>query len=141
MSAHFVGAESPGAQSGLIVVAAAVIERAGRFLVTRRLKDTHLSGYWEFPGGKSEPGETIDACLARELREELGVAVEIGAEILVVEHAYATRTVRLHFKSCTLRDEPAPLLGQEMQWITRDDMRVLDCPDADRDLIDLLTAG
>ena len=56
-----------------IVVAAAVIERDGRFLVTRRQAGVHLEGYWEFPGGKCEPGETLDACLARELREELDV--------------------------------------------------------------------
>ena len=54
-----------------IVVAAAVIERGGQFLVTRRQPGTHLAGHWEFPGGKCEPGETLAACLARELREEL----------------------------------------------------------------------
>jgi len=122
-----------------IVVIAAVIERDGRFLVTRRLKDTHLSGYWEFPGGKCEPGETHDACLARELREELGAASEIGPELLSVEHAYPTRTVRLHFTTCKLLDEPVPLLGQEMQWITREEMRALEFPEADRELIELLT--
>ena len=53
-----------------IIVTAAVIERDGRFLVTRRLKGTHLEGTWEFPGGKCDAGETLTDCLARELREE-----------------------------------------------------------------------
>jgi 8-oxo-dGTP diphosphatase len=124
-----------------IVVIAGVIERDGRFLVTRRLKDTHLSGYWEFPGGKCEPDETHDECLVRELREELGAAANVGVELLSVEHAYPTRTVRLHFRACRLLGDPTPLLGQEMRWITRDEMRGLEFPEADRALIDLLTSS
>ena len=54
-----------------IVVAAAIIEHDGRFLITKRQKGVHLEGYWEFPGGKCDPGETIAACVSRELREEL----------------------------------------------------------------------
>ena len=60
------------------VVAAAVIERDGRFLVTRRQKGVHLAGLWEFPGGKCEPRETIAACLAREIWEELGTEIGEG---------------------------------------------------------------
>ena len=121
-----------------LVVLAAVVERDGRFLVTRRVKGTHLSGYWEFPGGKCEAGETHEACLSRELEEELGVRAEIGDELLVTEHAYPERTVRLHFRRCRLEGEPRPLLGQEMQWVARADLRTLQFPEADRDLIELL---
>ena len=120
---------------------AAVVERDGRFLVTRRLKDTHLSGYWEFPGGKCEAGESHEQCLARELQEELGVGGSIGDELLVTEHAYPTRAVRLHFRRCVIDGEPQPLLGQEMRWITREEMRALEFPEADNDLIELLTRG
>jgi len=125
----------------VIVVLAAVIERNGTFLVTRRLKDTHLSGYWEFPGGKCEPGESHEACLARELEEELGVSSDVGGELLVAEHAYPSRSVRLHFRRCAIDGDPRPLLGQEMRWITREEMRSLEFPEADRDLIDLLTGS
>jgi mutator protein MutT len=118
---------------------AAVIERDGRFLVTRRLEGTHLSGYWEFPGGKCDPGETPEACLARELREELGIDAQIGNEIVVTEHTYPERTVRLHFRRCEITGEPRPLLNQEMRWVSRDEMRTLPFPDADRKLIELLT--
>ena len=61
-----------------IVVSAAVIERDEAFLLTRRLKGTHLEGTWEFPGGKCEPVETPEACLVREIREELAVDAIVG---------------------------------------------------------------
>ena len=130
---------SADSNDSVIVVLAAVIERDGRFLVTRRLKDTHLSGYWEFPGGKCEPDESHEECLARELEEELAVSSDIGTELLVTEHAYPSRTVRLHFRRCAIGGDPRPQLGQEMRWITREEMRSLEFPEADRDLIDLLT--
>jgi 8-oxo-dGTP diphosphatase len=122
----------------VIVVLAAVIERDDRFLLTRRLKGTHLAGTWEFPGGKCDEGETHEACLARELDEELAVRCEVGEEIFTVEHAYPERTVRLHFRRVTLLGDPAPQLGQEMRWVTRADLRSLDLPEADRGLVDLL---
>ena len=122
-----------------VVVLAAVIERDGKLLVTRRLEGTHLSGYWEFPGGKCEPGEAHESCLARELLEELNVASEVGDEILVTEHAYPSRMVRLHFRWCRIAGEPTAVLGQEMRWITREELGELQFPDADRELINLLT--
>jgi 8-oxo-dGTP diphosphatase len=124
-----------------VVVLAGVIERDGRFLVTRRLERTHLAGCWEFPGGKCEPGETHEACLARELREELNVRAEIGAEILSTDHVYPDRAVRLHFRWCRLFGDPEPLLGQEMRWVTHDELTGLSFPDADRALIAELSKG
>jgi len=122
-----------------IVVAAAVVERDGRVLVTRRLPGTHLEGYWEFPGGKCEPGETLEACLRRELQEELAVDATVGPEILVTSHTDTERRVELHFFSVTLGGEPAPQLGQEMQWTTGDSLSGLAFPPADDELIALLT--
>jgi mutator protein MutT len=127
------------AEPAIVVVLAAVIERDGRFLVTRRPANTHLAGYWEFPGGKCEPGEAHDACLDRELREELGVAARVGREILTTEHTYLERTVRLHFHQCEIDGEPRPLVGQDMRWVTRDELRLLQFPEADVQLIALLT--
>ena len=121
-----------------IVVIAAVIERDGRFLLTRRLEGTHLPGVWEFPGGKCEEGETAEACLERELLEELAVGVSVGEEIFAVEHAYPDRSVRLHFRRCRIAGEPDPQLGQQMMWASREDLGRLQFPEADRDLIALL---
>jgi len=122
-----------------IVVTAAVIERDDRLLVTRRPQGTHLEGYWEFPGGKCDPGETHEACLARELREELGASATVGAEILCVTHAYPDRTVELHFFRCRLTTEAVPQMGQEMQWVAREQLGSLTLPQGDKELVDLLT--
>jgi mutator protein MutT len=122
----------------LLVVAAAVIERQERFLVTRRPHGAHLEGYWEFPGGKCLPDETLDACLRREIEEELGAATTVGGELHRVTHAYDDRVVELHFFACDLLGEPRPLLGQEMRWVAREDLSDLAFPPADAELIALL---
>ena len=94
----------------VVEVAAAVVERAGRFLVTRRDPAKHLGGLWEFPGGKREPGESLEACLARELDEELGVRVRVGARAGHRPWTYPDRRVLLHFFRCRLaaRADHAP---------------------------------
>ena len=121
-----------------IVVSAAVISRGDRYLVTRRQRGVHLEGLWEFPGGKCEPDESIAECLRRELREELGTDAVIGAELLAVAHDYDDRRIELHFIACELTGEPSPLLGQEMQWVPRAELRSLQFPPADDELIALL---
>lgn len=122
-----------------LIVAAAVIERRGRFLVTRRLAGAHLGGSWEFPGGKCDAGESLAACLERELREELAVDARAGDEILRSAHAYDDRHVELHFLRCELLGEPTAVLGQEMRWASRDELLTLEFPPADAELIQLLT--
>jgi 8-oxo-dGTP diphosphatase len=121
-----------------LVVTAAVIERDGTFLVTRRQAGTHLAGSWEFPGGKCDPGEPLAACLRRELREELDADAEIGAEVYTTTHEYPDRRVELHFLSCRLLTEPSAVLGQEMRWVARGDLESLEFPPADAELIRLL---
>ena len=121
-----------------VLVTAAVVESHGRFLVTRRLKGVHLEGLWEFPGGKCDPDEGLKACLARELREELNVPSRVGDEILATRHAYPERVVELHFFRCELLGQPQPVLGQEMQWVRREDLGALEFPPADAELIRIL---
>jgi 8-oxo-dGTP diphosphatase len=122
-----------------IVVCAAIIERDGRFLITRRQKGVHLEGLWEFPGGKCETGETLAACLARELREELDAEISVRQEVFTTRHAYPEQSVELHFLSCDLIGEPAPQLGQQMLWAAREDLSRLQFPPADLELIRMLT--
>ena len=121
-----------------IVVSAAVIERDARYLVTRRLAGTHLEGYWEFPGGKCEPDEAGPDCLVREIEEELGCAVSVGDKLLAVTHEYPQRIVELHFYRCALLGEPRSVLGQEIRWVPRAELRSLDFPPADEELIQML---
>jgi 8-oxo-dGTP diphosphatase len=122
-----------------VVVAAAVIERDDRFLLTRRQRGVHLEGFWEFPGGKCEPGETHATCLVREIREELGVEADVGGEVLATTHAYPDRQVELHFLRCEVGGTPAPQLGQEMRWVAREELASLSFPPADTELIRMLS--
>jgi mutator protein MutT len=124
-----------------ILVAAAVIRRGDEYFVTRRHAGVHLEGYWEFPGGKCEEGETLVACLEREIREELDARISVGEEILAVSHAYPDRTVELRFFDCALLDEPRPVLGQEMRWVPREHLRSLAFPPADAELLELIASG
>jgi mutator protein MutT len=121
-----------------VVVAAAVVQRNGLFLVTRRPPGVHLEGFWEFPGGKCDAGETLPECLMREMREELGVETRVGDELLATTHDYPDRSVQLHFLRCELLGEPEPIAGQEMVWATRSELEALPFPPADLDLIRLL---
>jgi mutator protein MutT len=121
-----------------LVVTAAIVERDGTFLVTRRPRGTHLEGLWEFPGGKCEPGESHPDCLRREIQEELGIPVTVHSEIFAVSHAYDDRVVELHFFACEISAEPQPLIGQEIRWVAGDGLLELEFPPADAELIELL---
>jgi mutator protein MutT len=120
---------------------AAVIERNGRFLLSRRLHGTHLAGLWEFPGGKCEQHETHEQCLARELLEELGVDAVVHEQIIQTEHAYPEKTIRLHFRRCDIVGEPRAMIGQDLRWVAREELNLLTLPQADRELVDLLVNG
>jgi 8-oxo-dGTP diphosphatase len=124
-----------------IVVTAAVIERDGAFLVTRRPSGVHLEGYWEFPGGKIEPGESPAEALAREIAEELDTPIAVGRELFTVTHTYPDRIVELHFLACELKGEPRAVLGQEMRWIAREQLGTLRFPPADEELIRMLAGS
>jgi len=119
----------------MITVVAAVIERDDAFLVTLRPDGTHLSGHWEFPGGKVDHSETHVAALRREIFEELDAVAEVGELVHTVTHAYPEKTVELFFYRCELKGEAKPMLGQEMRWVPRHELASLPFPDADRDLI------
>jgi mutator protein MutT len=124
-----------------IVVVAAVIERDGTFLLTLRPDGTHLAGHWEFPGGKVHPSETHAEALRREVHEELDALVHVGELVHAVTHAYPEKTVALFFYRCTVSGEPKPMIGQEMRWVPKRQLAALPFPDADRELIRLLTGA
>ncbi|MFM2083013.1 MAG: Mutator MutT protein [Verrucomicrobiota bacterium] len=119
-----------------IEVSAALLFHNGKLLIAQRHAHAHLGGLWEFPGGKCEPGETADQCLVRELREELGVEVSVGALVAELTHAYAEKTVHLKFFMCRLvSGEPRPLDCAAVKWVTRDQLAVHEFPAADAQLL------
>jgi mutator protein MutT len=126
----------------LVQVAAGVIERDGRYLVARRQANAHLGGHWEFPGGKRERGESLEDCLRRELREELGIEITPPQHCQVVTHVYPDRTVELHFYRCAiLSGQPQTLQCEAFTWGTPDELAALPFPPADRPVIERLRKG
>ena len=123
-----------------IDVVAGVIRRDdGQLLITQRMADDTLGGYWEFPGGKVDPGEELKVALQRELREEIGVESEIGAEIHHIVHAYPDRDVRLFFFDARIiSGEPQKLEVADLRWVTTDELMNYQFPEADRPLLNQL---
>jgi len=123
-----------------IDVVAGVIRRAdGQLLITQRMADDTLGGYWEFPGGKVDPGEELKAALFRELKEEIGVETEIGDEIHRIVHPYPDRDVRLYFFDARiLTGEPQKLEVADLRWIATADLLNYQFPEADRPLLNQL---
>jgi mutator protein MutT len=114
----------------------------GRILFARRHLHSRHGGLWEFPGGKIETGETPPEALARELLEELGVEVAVGAELLRVEHAYPHATVELIALECTLvRGTPEPVDCWQVEWVRREDLLSFPMPEADLPIARLLAGG
>jgi 8-oxo-dGTP diphosphatase len=125
----------------VVEVAAGVVSRRGRYLVTRRPAGRHLAGLWEFPGGKRHPGESLEACLRRELQEELGVSARVGARLAVVPWAYPDRRVVLHFFRGDIgRQAVHPREGQAVRWVTVAGLARLRLPPADAELVARLRA-
>ena len=123
----------------MVVVVAAVIERQGAYLLTLRPPGRHLAGHWEFPGGKCDFSETHIEALRRELHEELDIVATVGELVFSVEHKYPDRAVALHFYRCDFEGEPKPMLGQEIRWVAREELRQLRFPEADAELIQILS--
>jgi 8-oxo-dGTP diphosphatase len=123
------------------VVAAALVGPGRRVLLQKRAPGRAMAGLWEFPGGKVEAGERPEAALARELEEELGIAVEIGS---LTPAAFASadnggRHMLLLLYLCReWRGEPRPLDAAELKWVRPDEMGALPMPPADEPLIPLL---
>lgn len=117
-------------------VAAALVFREGKLLITQRPSGSHLEGLWEFPGGKREEGETFEECLHRELKEELGIEVEIGELVEAITHTYPEKTVRLKFFRCAWRKNEPQLLGcADFRWVMANEIGQFAFPAADERLL------
>jgi 8-oxo-dGTP diphosphatase len=123
----------------IVEVAAGLIYHEGRYLIARRRSDVHLGGYWEFPGGKREPGETLEECLQRELLEELSVRIDAPVPFQIIRHDYPDKTVELHFFRCVIQSGQAAALDcAEIRWVFPAEMAAFTFPPADRPIIEAL---
>jgi mutator protein MutT len=122
-----------------VVGAAVTFNARGAVLVAQRKADAMLGGLWEFPGGKVEPGETLPDCIRREIREELGCEVEVGAPLLTVRHAYSHFTIELHAYRCRLAaGRPRPIHCADVAWRPVARLRELAFSRADLHIVDRL---
>ena len=120
-------------------VTAGLIWRNGKLLITRRPEGSHLAGYWEFPGGKQEEGETLEECLQREIMEELGVDVKVDQHLLQVDHDYAMKSISLHLFQCSgLRGEPLPIGCEDMKWVDPMDLGDYKLPPPDIQILSFI---
>lgn len=113
---------------------AAIIRGAGqRVLLARRSAGGPHGGLWEFPGGKVEDGESPEAALEREIREELGVEVAVGEAVMEVEHHYPHLSIRLLAYECRVRrGTPRPLECAAVAWVEPRMLQTYPMPEADR---------
>ena len=110
-----------------------------QILIDRRRQEGLLGGLWEFPGGKIEPEETIEACIRREIQEELGIDIAVGERLITVEHAYSHFKVTLNVHHCRhLSGEPQAIECDEIRWVTLEEIDQYPFPKANGRIIEAL---
>jgi 8-oxo-dGTP diphosphatase len=136
---HFA---TPNGAEPLRVVAAAVVDRAGRVLIAQRPPGKWQAGRWEFPGGKLEPGEDEEAAVRRELMEELGVRVDAAQRLMEVTYDYPDRRVAIGLWLVLRHEgEPRGLDGQALQWVAAEELGSRDLLEADLPMLPVLRAA
>jgi len=130
------------APAPFVEVAAAIIEENGRYLIARRRGDAPLGGLWEFPGGKRMPHESIETCLVREVREEIGTDVAIIARFDRVVQTYPHATVEVHFFRCRLaHGQPRAIGCEDLRWVPATELAGYLFPEANAGVITRLTTA
>ena len=120
-----------------------IVTRAGKVLICQRPEGKAFAGYWEFSGGKREPGESIESCLRRELREELAIEVTPERPLTPINHDYPRGRIRLLPYLCIQSDggEPRPLECQQTAWVRPSELRHYQLPPANDSLIEEVIAS
>lgn len=122
-----------------IIGVAVIWNDAGEILIDKRRPEGLLGGLWEFPGGKLEAGETLEACIQREILEELGIEIAVGDHLITIEHAYTHFKVTLNVYHCRhLNGIPQPLECEEVRWVTLDEIDTFPFPKANEKIIEAL---
>lgn len=136
-----ITARAPAGLPRLLVAAAALVDIDGRVLLAQRPEGKSLAGLWEFPGGKIKDGETPEAALVRELKEELAIDITESclAPFTFASHAYETFHLFMPLYLCRVwKGTPAPVEGQALKWVRPLDMRHYPMPPADTPLVAML---
>jgi len=121
------------------VVAGIILNSNAEIFISRRHESAHQGGLWEFPGGKSEKGESAFETLRRELMEELGIKVEYADPFMTIRHDYPEKAVELDFWIVTqFQGEPQGLEGQQVRWVTKDHLSQYAFPEANQPVVDRL---
>jgi 8-oxo-dGTP diphosphatase len=129
-------------ETGPTLVGIGLIRRCDHFLVRLRPEGTVYAGYWEFPGGKCETGESPAQATARECHEETGLQVVVVRLRRTIEHHYAHGHVRLHFFDCEPVDRLAePLAGSGCRWVLAGELKALHFPEANEPILDELVSS
>lgn len=123
----------------VLVAVGVVLNASGCVLIAWRDENLHQGGVWEFPGGKVEAGETVETALVRELREETGIQVHESLPLMVIEHDYGDKLVRLDVRVVErFSGIPEGIQGQSLRWVDISELPELAFPQANRLIIDKL---
>jgi A/G-specific adenine glycosylase len=118
---------------------AVIWNESGQILIDRRPQEGLLGGLWEFPGGKIEPGETVEECIVREIREELGIEIGVGDRLTTIDHAYTHFRVTLNVFHCRhISGEPQPIECDEIRWVNVDELEQFPFPKANVQIIEAI---
>lgn len=122
-----------------IIGVAVIWNEQGKILIDRRRREGLMGGLWEFPGGKLEPGETVQDCIKREIQEELAIGIEVGAHVITINHTYSQFHVTLNVYHCRHESgEPQPIECDEIRWVTVDELPSYEFPIANLQIIEAL---
>lgn len=119
-----------------IIGVAVIWNDNGKILIDRRRQHGAMAGLWEFPGGKIEPGETIEECIKREIDEELAIDIEVGEHLITIDHDYTELRVTLTVHECRhIKGVPQPLECDEIRWVNLEQLKQFNFPDANFQII------
>ena len=132
-----VGSRKTG--GGVIPCGVALIRRERQFLISQRNEDDTFGSFWEFPGGKKNPGESFENCVIREAREELGIEVLIEKKFMEIRKEYHEKIIWLNFYLCAyISGEPRPIECQKVLWVDVADLKDYSFPPASEKVIESL---
>lgn len=118
---------------------AVIRNKEGKILIDKRLSTDSLGGFWEFPGGKIENGETVVDCIKREVKEELDIDIKVGEHLITINHIYSEDKIVLIVHVCEiLQGEPKTIECQEIRWVNMSDLSSFQFPEANINIINAL---